>query len=369
MNGADRALDALYQLSKPGLFLLDPEGVHDRAIQSLQVVSRDPLLLDLFARIAPEPNPRLATQLFNHELPLPLGIAAGFDKNAVVYPALLALGFGAVETGTITPLPQEGNPKPRMFRLPEDGGLINRMGFPNRGVEAAVNNLVALREPSRLVGCNIGPNKVSVEEGRAPDDFALAWRRVAPYCSYVAVNISSPNTPGLRSHQRADALEAILNALRRERNARQRRPIMLKISPDLTEQELEDIVSVALKHRVDAIAATNTTLHRPTSLRSAHAKQSGGLSGKPLAVRSASMVRGLAQQVGDRIAIIAAGGIFTGRDVLAAISAGVSCAQTYTGFIYRGPAMPALVRTEMLALMDKHGIPNLSELRGSNFQL
>jgi dihydroorotate dehydrogenase len=282
---------------------------------------------------------------------------------------LLALGFGSVETGTVTPIPQEGNPKPRVFRLTEDRGLINRMGFPNRGVETVVNNLISLRQPSRLVGCNIGPNKISVEMGRAPEDFVRAWKRVAPYSSYVAVNISSPNTPGLRTHQRADALDAILFALRRERNTHQCRPLVLKISPDLAEGELGDVVSVALKHRVDAIAATNTTLDRPDTLRSQYASQSGGLSGAPLAQRSSATVRRLVQLVDGKVDIIAAGGIFSGRDVLAAISAGATFAQTYTGFIYRGPSMPALVQSEMLALMDKHGIPNLTEFRGSRFQL
>ncbi len=369
MNASDRAIDTLYQLGKSGLFHLDPEGVHDRAIGALRVVSHNALLLDALSLLTPEPDPRLSVEVFNQTLPLPLGIAAGFDKNAVAFPALLALGFASVETGTVTPVPQAGNPKPRVFRLPEDQGLINRMGFPNLGVEAVVNNLIKLRQPSSLVGCNIGPNKVAVEEGRAPDDFVQAWKRVAPYCSYVAVNISSPNTPGLRSHQRADALEAILMAVRKERNNRQRRPLVLKISPDLTDGELNDVVSVALKHRVDAIAATNTTLDRPATLHSTHANEPGGLSGAPLAHRAAASVRQLVRLVDGQIAIIAAGGIFTGRDVLAAISAGATFAQTYTGFIYRGPAMPALVRSEILALLDQHGIPNLTELRGSGFRL
>lgn len=369
MNASDWAIDALYRLGKPGLFQLDPEGMHDRAIGALRVASHDDLLLSTLSRLSPEPDPRLSVEVFNHVLSLPLGVAAGFDKNAVAFPALLALGFASVETGTVTPLPQTGNPKPRVFRLPTERGLINRMGFPNLGVEAVVNNLIALRQPSRLVGCNIGPNKAAVEEGRAPDDFVHAWKRVAPYCSYVAVNISSPNTPGLRSHQRADALEAILLAVRKERNQRQRRPLVLKISPDLTEEELNDVVAVALKHRVDAIAATNTTLDRPTTLHSTHATESGGLSGLPLARRAAASVQQLVRLVNGQIAIIAAGGIFTGRDVLAAISAGATFTQTYTGFIYRGPAMPALVRSEMLALMNKHGIPDLTELRGSGFGL
>lgn len=369
MNSAERAIDALYRLSKPGLFLLDPEHMHDRAMVSLSTASADPLVLQLIERIAPPPDRRLAVRIFDQEISLPLGIAAGFDKNAIAFPALLALGFGSVETGTVTPVPQPGNPKPRIFRLPTDQALINRMGFPNHGVETVLNNLIRLRQPSRLVGCNIGPNKRSVEAGTAPDDFATAWKRVAPYCSYVAVNISSPNTPGLRTHQRADALEAILKAIRNERLHRQRRPLMLKISPDLTDGELEQIVEVALRFKVDAIAATNTTLDRPATLRSANAAESGGLSGKPLAPRSVATVKKLVQHVEGQIAIIAAGGIFTGRDVLAAISAGAHFAQTYTGFIYRGPMMPALVQDEMLTLMRQHDIPNLDALRGTNYPI
>lgn len=369
MNAAERAIDALYRLSRPGLFQIDPEHVHDRAMRSLSTISADPMLLHALERTAPTPDHRLAVRIFDQELPLPLGIAAGFDKNALVFPALLSLGFGSVETGTVTPVPQAGNPKPRVFRLSEDRGLINRMGFPNQGVETVLNNLIRLRQPSRLVGCNIGPNKASVEAGTAPEDFATAWKRVAPYCSYVAINISSPNTPGLRTHQRADALQAILSAVRRERIQRQRRPLVLKISPDLSNDELEAIVEVAVRFKVDAIAATNTTLDRPVSLRSASSGETGGLSGHPLAVRAAGIVRKLVRLVDGQIAIIAAGGIFTGRDVLAAISVGAQFAQTYTGFIYRGPMMPALAQQEMLTLMRQHGIPNLDALRGSNYAI
>jgi dihydroorotate dehydrogenase len=369
VNPVDQAFDALYQLTRPGLFQLDPEVVHDRTIRILSTISENPVLVKALETLSPEPRPQLQVRAFDRDLALPLAIAAGLDKNAVAFPALLALGFGSVETGTVTPLPQSGNPKPRVFRLAEDQGLINRMGFPNQGVEAAVNNLVRLRQPNKLVGCNIGPNKASVEAGGAPEDFAIAWGRVAPYCSYVAVNVSSPNTPGLRHHQRADALRAILEALREVRVSRQRRPLVLKISPDLTEAELDAVVEVALRFHVDAIAATNTTLDRPATLRSANAPEAGGLSGRPLASKAAATVRRLAALVEGKTAIIAAGGIFSGRDVLAAVSAGALFAQTYTGFIYRGPAMPALVQTEMLALMEQHEIPNLDELRGSNYQI
>ncbi|MCA9858646.1 MAG: quinone-dependent dihydroorotate dehydrogenase [Thermomicrobiales bacterium] len=369
MRPAAQVSDALYRAVKPLFFRLDPESVHDCTIQALSTISAHGPLMHALSSLAPEPDPRLAVQLFQQKLPFPLGIAAGFDKNALVFPALLALGFGSVETGTVTPLPQPGNPKPRVFRLPEDRGLVNRMGFPNQGVEAVVNNLIRLRQPARLVGCNIGPNKTAVEAGTAPADFAHAWDRVSSYCSYVAVNISSPNTPGLRGHQRADALQAILSAIRTARLGKQHRPLVLKISPDLTPEELDDIVSVALQFRVDAIAATNTTLDRPASLQSRHSSEAGGLSGVPLVARSTATIRRLVQLAGDDIDVIAAGGIFTGRDVLAAISAGAAFTQTYTGFIYRGPAMPALAHDEMLTLMTRHGIPDLTQLRGSNFQL
>ena len=366
MNTAQSALDTLYRVTRPALFELDPENVHDRAMRILGALSGNPALRSALHDLAPAPDPRLTVRLFGHDLPIPLGIAAGFDKNALAFPALLALGFGSVETGTVTPQPQAGNPKPRIFRLPEDRALINRMGFPNRGMEDVVNNLISLRQPAKLVGCNIGPNKSSVESGNAPRDFAIVWNRVAPYCSYVAVNISSPNTPGLRTHQRADALRAILEAIDRAGAQRPHVPLVLKISPDLTARELEDIVTVAHEFRIDAIAATNTTLDRPQSLRSKHAAERGGLSGQPLAQRSVATIRQLVALAEGRIAIIAAGGIFTGRDVLAAIAAGALFAQTYTGFIYRGPMMPALVQAEMLDLMNRHGIPDLHSLRGAN---
>ena len=180
MNASERAIDALYRLGRPGLFRIEPEGVHDRAIGSLSAISADPILLQMLERLAPEPDRRLAVRIFDQELSLPLGIAAGFDKNALDFPALLALGFGTVETGTVTPVPQLGNPKPRVFRLPEDSALVNRMGFPNHGVEAVLNNLIRLRQPSRLVGCNIGPNKSSVEAGTAPAGAEPARRSTAP---------------------------------------------------------------------------------------------------------------------------------------------------------------------------------------------
>lgn len=367
MNTSQQLIDTFYRYSRPWLFRLDPEQIHDRAIRGLGIVSTNPSLLSLLEQLGPETDPRLVVHAFGQNMPLPLGIAAGFDKNAVAFPAMLALGFGTVETGTVTPLPQSGNPKPRVFRLPEDHALINRMGFPNHGIETVVNQLVLRRQSNRLIGCNIGPNKISVETGTAPADFALAWKRVAPYCSYVAINISSPNTPGLRTQQRADALHAILQAIEDVRPPHWRRPLVLKISPDLAREELEDIVAVAHRFRIDAIAATNTTLDRPATLRSKNASETGGLSGQPLVQRSVATVRQLVDLVEGRIAIIAAGGIFTGRDVLAAISAGALFAQTYTGFIYRGPSMPVLVQAEMQTLLDRHSIPNLDSLRGTNY--
>lgn len=368
MNRANALANGIYRSLAPTLFRLDPETVHDWSIQRLAQVSGDPVLLSVVGRVAPEPSPRLQVRIFDRTLALPVVVAAGFDKNAVTFPALLALGFGGVETGTVTPLPQAGNPKPRVFRLPEDRALINRMGFPNLGVETVVNNLVRLRRPDALVGCNIGPNKASVEGGTAVDDFIAAWRRVVSYCAYVALNVSSPNTPGLRTHQRADHLESILSPLRAERMKRQRRPLVIKLSPDLDLSDLEAIVDVAIRYGVDGIVATNTTIDRPPTLRSSSAAESGGLSGRPLAAKSAQTVRHLVRLADGRASIIAAGGIESGRDVLTAISCGAAFVQVYTGFIYRGPAMPGLIQQEMLDLMDRHGIRDLAELRCSGYR-
>jgi dihydroorotate dehydrogenase len=356
-------LDRLYQLAKPAIFRQDPEADHERAVKMLSVASRHEMALRALQALKPEADPRFETTAFGVTFPFPLGIAAGFDKNAVAFPALLALGFGHVEVGTITPRPQAGNERPRVFRLIEDQALINRMGFPGNGVAEAVSSLANLKRTGMVVGCNIGPNKASVESGTAVDDLVAAYRAVAASASYVAINISSPNTSQLRDLQRPQALRELLEAVNDERSGLLRKPLLLKISPDLSDQELLDLLDVATELSIDGIIATNTTLERPATLRSPARSETGGLSGAPLSFISARIVRRIARETRGKLPIVAAGGIATGADVVAAISAGATVAQTYTGFVYRGPAMARDVAVEIDQELDRIGVTSLGELR------
>jgi len=276
---------------------------------------------------------------------------------------LLALGFGHVEVGTTTPRAQPGNDRPRVFRLAEDKALINRMGLPGKGVAAAVNSLATLKETGMAVGCNIGPNKVSVEAGTAMEDLVAGYRAVAASASYVAINISSPNTKRLRDLQQPSALRELLAAVNTGRSGLQWRPLLLKISPDMTDGELLHLLDVAIEAKIDGIIATNTTVTRPESLKSPLRSEPGGLSGGPLAFISARVVSRIAKETRGTLPIVAVGGIQTGADVVAAISVGATLTQSYTGFIYRGPAMPRLVATEINEELNRLGISSLEELR------
>ncbi|MBX3070364.1 MAG: quinone-dependent dihydroorotate dehydrogenase [Thermomicrobiales bacterium] len=353
-------LDRLYQTVKPALFRQDPETVHDRVMAALDLLSRDPDKLD---RIAAEPDPRLTVSLFGLDIPHPLGIAAGLDKNGVAFPALLALGFGHVEIGTVTPRPQEGNPKPRVFRLVEDRALINRMGFPGRGVSEVVAQAAPRKQSKMVVGCNIGPNKASVESGTATEDLVTGYRAMASMATWVTVNVSSPNTANLRSLQHKTALREMLTALNEERRSLVWRPLLVKISPDLEPAQLDDLIDVAIECQVDGLIATNTTISRPASLKSHLRDQTGGLSGPPVAALAVATVRRIAERTNGALPIIAAGGIETGADVVAAIEAGASLCQTYTGFIYRGLAMARLVGAEIIAELDRRGVSSIANLR------
>jgi dihydroorotate dehydrogenase len=311
----------------------------------------------------PDIDSRFSISAFGLTFPFPLGIAAGLDKNAVAFPALLALGFGHVEVGTITPRPQPGNDRPRVFRLAEDHALVNRMGFPGHGVAAAVSSLATLKGPEMIVGCNIGPNKTSVESGNAIEDLVIGYRAVAASASYVAINISSPNTQQLRDLQQPSALRELLTAVNSERAGLVRRPLLLKISPDLSDRDLDSLIEIAIDSEVDGLIATNTTVARPGPLKSPLRSEAGGLSGAPLSWRSARVVRRIAQATRGTLPVIAAGGIQTGADVVAALSAGATLAQTYTGFIYRGPAMAGQVAEEIDRDLRRHGMATLEELR------
>jgi dihydroorotate dehydrogenase len=330
MNGG-----AIYErLVRPALFSVSAEAAHDLAIRNLRAASNWPSVLRQLARFQPAPKP---TTVFGLKFPNPVGLAAGFDKNGVAIPAWAALGFGFVEVGTVTAKPQPGNPKPRIFRFPSQGALINRLGFNNDGADIVAARLRALREsrrwPAIPVGINLGKSKATPLE-QAVDDYLYSFRLLAPLADYVVLNVSSPNTPGLRSLQEHDALQQLLAAVTRE-NATAPKPILLKIAPDLSPADLDQVVATAEENRIDGIIATNTTLDHsaiPTPL-----DQTGGLSGRPLFAKSTEFVRAIRAR--SSLPIIASGGIFDAASAREKFKAGADLLQVYTGYVYRGPGL------------------------------
>jgi dihydroorotate dehydrogenase len=331
----------LYALARSALFRLDPEVAHDVALKSLCAMGPAASLL------ASGDSHDESRRVMGLDFANPVGLAAGLDKNAEYIDALAALGFGFIEVGTVTPRPQPGNPKPRMFRIPAHEALINRLGFNNQGVERFLANIARARYRG-ILGINIGKNFDTPIE-RAADDYLACLDAVHGRASYVTVNVSSPNTQGLRdlqSEARLDELLAALMERRRSLAAKQgvAKPMALKVAPDLSDAEIEAIAGLAVKHGIDAIIATNTTLSREGIAGAAHASEAGGLSGRPLTARSTAVLARFAQALGGRIALIGVGGIVNGADARAKIAAGASLVQVYTGFIYRGPQLIADAR-------------------------
>jgi dihydroorotate dehydrogenase len=327
----------MYAFARPFLFCLDAERAHDLALASFDAAHR----AGLASLLATRP-PALSSNVFGLPFENPVGLAAGLDKNGAYIDALAALGFGFIEIGTTTPRAQPGNPKPRMFRLPEHEGVINRLGFNNSGVDALVRNAERARY-SGVLGINIGKNKDTPNES-AVDDYLLCLERVYARASYVTVNISSPNTQGLRDLQGEEALKRLVGTLRdaQERLAAThgtRKPMLLKIAPDLDESELDDIAKVLQSSRIDGVICTNTTIDRTAVASHRHAGESGGLSGKPVFEKSTAVLRGMAKRLGASIPLIGVGGILSGADAAAKFDAGASLVQFYTGMIYRGPAL------------------------------
>ena len=325
----------LYErLVRPLLFALSPEAAHDTAIRNLRAASNWPAALRQLERFKPTPKP---TTAFGLTFPNPIGLAAGFDKNGVAMPAWAALGFGFVEIGTVTAKPQPGNPKPRIFRYPEQEALINRLGFNNDGADVVSARLGALRESGRWpaipVGVNLGKSKVTPLEG-AVDDYLYSFRLLAPLADYVVLNVSSPNTPGLRSLQEHDALKQLLGAVRSE-NERVRKPVLLKIAPDLSLADLEQIIATCEQNGAAGIIATNTTLDHSAIPKSLD--QTGGLSGRPLRGKSTEFIRAIRAQ--SQLPIIASGGISDASSAREKLAAGAQLIQVYTGYVYRGPGL------------------------------
>lgn len=327
----------IYSISKPFLFQLDPERSHDLTLKSLRWVGQTPA-----KKLFPKPPQCQVRQVMGLTFPNPVGLAAGLDKNGAYIDGLAALGFGFIEVGTVTPRPQPGNPKPRLFRIPEAEGIINRFGFNNLGVDHLIENVKRAKYKG-ILGINIGKNFDTPNE-RAIDDYLVCLRKVYPYASYVVVNISSPNTKNLRQLQERDALAGLLSALKLEQAQLAQEhgryvPIALKIAPDLELEQVGEIAALLLEYQIDAVIATNTTLSREAVAGFTHAEEAGGLSGAPVKDKSTSIIRQLSQHLKNKIPIIGVGGIMCGEDAHEKMEAGASLVQVYSGLIYRGPRL------------------------------
>jgi dihydroorotate dehydrogenase len=327
----------MYSLARPLLFLLDAEKAHDLALTSIEAAYRTGMNPLISSRPA-----ALPTRVFGIDFPNPVGLAAGLDKNAAHVDALASLGFGFIEVGTTTPKGQPGNPKPRMFRLPEHEAVINRLGFNNDGVDALLRNLECTKFRG-VLGINIGKNKDTPTES-AIDDYLHCLERVYPRASYVTVNISSPNTFGLRDLQEEETLRRFVGTLRerQERLASQhheRKPMLLKIAPDLTEAEMDGIADVLLAAQIDGLICTNTTIDRTAVAGHRHDGEAGGRSGRPVFEKTTAVLRGMARRLGGRVPLIGVGGISSGSDAVAKRDAGAQLVQFYTGMVFRGPSL------------------------------
>jgi dihydroorotate dehydrogenase len=321
----------MYRLIRPLLFALPPEVAHRASLTALRGLGAVPALGRLVSGAQqPADDP---VELFGLRFRNRLGLAAGYDKDAVAWRGLAAVGFGHVEIGTITPQPQPGNPKPRIFRLREDAALINRLGFPSAGAHAVASRLQGLRPAGLVLGVNIGINKVTPIENAARD-YAQLMQILSPLADYVTINVSSPNTTGLRNLQSKSYLHGLLKDLAGYRS----KPLLIKLSPDLNERELDEALEVIVAHRVDGVIATNTTVSRPP-LSSPHAGEAGGLSGRPLTALARKAIGRIYTRTEGKLPIIAAGGIMSREDADAAINAGASLVQIYTGLVYRGPGL------------------------------
>lgn len=325
-------------LIRPVLFAIDPERVHHLVFSLLKWGCRIPLVGALIRNQFSFKDDRLGVNKMGLHFPNPVGLAAGFDKDARLFKELSYLGFGFIEIGTVTPKPQAGNDKPRLFRLPLYKALINRMGFNNSGVDNAVLRL--RKKHNVLIGGNIGKNKITPNEN-AIDDYLYCFNSLFDAVDYFVVNVSSPNTPGLRALQEKGPLQNLLNAIQNINSKKQKpKPVLLKIAPDLTSHQIDEIIEIVHTTKLAGIVATNTTISREgISDKVQHSGEQGGLSGLPVKDRSTEVIKQIRQKAGDEIVIIGVGGIFTGEDALEKLNAGADLVQVYTGFIYEGPSM------------------------------
>lgn len=342
----------LFDLALPFARLLDAEDAHKMAIRALAALPR---------RTPAADDPRLAVEAFGLRFPNPVGLAAGFDKNAEAPDAMLAAGFGFVECGTLTPRAQEGNPRPRVFRLLADQGVINRLGFNNEGFAGALPRVKA-RARQGIVGLNVGANKDTADR---TDDYVDGVRTFAPYSDYLTINISSPNTPGLRDLQAAEALDDLLaRALEARDGITPKKPMLLKIAPDLSLHELDDIVRIARARHVDGMIVSNTTIARPDTLKDTNRKESGGLSGKPLFALSTRMLAHTYQRVEKQFPLVGVGGIDSAEAAWNKLRAGAALIQLYSGMIYRGLGLVDEIKSGLLARLAKES-KTLAQITGA----
>nr|WP_314864924.1 quinone-dependent dihydroorotate dehydrogenase [uncultured Flavobacterium sp.] len=333
------------QLIRPILFCFDPEKVHYFTFSTIKFLSKIPGFSGFFRALYEVNDSRLETEVFGLKFKNPVGLAAGFDKNAVLYKELSNFGFGFIEIGTLTPKAQDGNPKKRLFRLREDSAIINRMGFNNGGVEEAALRLK--KNNGVLIGGNIGKNKVTPNE-EATSDYEICFEALFDYVDYFVVNVSSPNTPNLRALQDKEPLTELLQTLQNKNLAKpKQKPILLKIAPDLTDEQLLDIIDIVNETKIAGVIATNTTLSRE-GLASENKIETGGLSGKPLAKRATEVIRFLSEKSNKSFPIIGVGGIHSAEDAIEKLEAGASLVQLYTGFIYEGPALVKAINKAIL---------------------
>lgn len=332
-------------LIRPILFGFDPEKVHHFSFTTIRFVNKIPGVSAIIRSMCHVNDNRLEREVFGLKFKNPVGLAAGFDKDAKLYKELANFGFGFIEIGTLTPKAQEGNPKKRLFRLLEDSAIINRMGFNNGGVLEAVERLK--KNKGVLIGGNIGKNKITSNE-EAVKDYEICFEALYDYVDYFVVNVSSPNTPGLRELQDKEPLTKLLMVLQKMNHQKpKQKPILLKIAPDLTDEQLLDIIEIVKDSKIAGVIATNTTISRD-SLQSVNKVEVGGLSGKPLTKRSTEVIRFLSQKSNKAFPIIGVGGIHTAEDALEKLDAGASLIQLYTGFIYEGPALVKAINKKIL---------------------
>ena len=331
----------MYKIVRFILFFFNPEFIHNILFKLIKFTAMIPGVIWTWRLLFMVKDTRLEREVFGLKFENPVGLAAGFDKDAKLFDELGAFGFGFVEIGTVTPLPQQGNPKPRLFRLKQDHGLINRMGFNNSGIEAVTSKL-RRNKTKLIIGGNIGKNKLTPNED-AVSDYEICFEKLFPYVDYFAVNVSSPNTPGLRDLQEKAPLTALLNRLQELNSAKdKRKPILLKIAPDLTNAQLDDIITIVADTKIDGVIATNTTIDRnglKTDKNKLKAIGDGGLSGKPVKSRSTEVIKYLADTSNKAFPIIGVGGIHSPEDALEKLDAGATLVQLYTSFIYEGPAL------------------------------